>query len=171
MAAVHRLLVDWDNDGTFGNALADVFGDLKAGTLSARRGRTYGSQVIAQVSAGTMKFNLRDNANVYNPQNSASRLVGKLAGGQRVRWTIKDTAASLAETTVWQGYLDEPRVRKHRGEFPEVEMSALGIMQRLEAIQVGRRSLREHHDRCRGRPYRGSLPVSTRATTASPART
>ena len=136
MAAVHRLLVDWDNDGAFANPLADVFGDLKAGSLSAKRGRTYGSQVIAQVSAGTMRFDLRDNANVYNPQNGASKLVGKLAGGQRVRWTIKDTAVGLAETTVWQGYLDEPRVRKHRGEFPEVEMSALGIMQRLEAIQV-----------------------------------
>ena len=110
--------------------------DLKAGSLNAKRGRTYGSQVIAQVSAGTMQFTLRDNANVYNPQNAASRLAGKLAGGQRVRWTIKDTAVSLAETTVWQGYLDEPRVRKHRDDFPEVEMNALGIMQRLEAIQV-----------------------------------
>ena len=132
----YTLEIDWDNDGNFANARSDIYGSLIPGTLECFRGRSYGSQVVAQVVAGRMSFQLTDPDRVFDAGNPNSPLAGKLAGGQRIRWSMSNPGVGLTATTIWQGYVDEPTVRRSRTEFSSVQMRALGVMSRLSGVVV-----------------------------------
>ena len=59
IARDYRLRVDWDGDGTFGNAHSDVTGALVA-LPRAVRGRNYGDQIYGRSEAGNLEAVLRN---------------------------------------------------------------------------------------------------------------
>jgi hypothetical protein len=86
---VLSVLVDWDNDGDFGDAYEDVSGDvLRSAPMQSVRGRDQ-VQALAPPMAGSSTATLDNDARTYSPQNGSGPLYGLLLPGRRVRHTAE----------------------------------------------------------------------------------
>ena len=117
---VVTLEIDWDNDGTFSHAAADVTVDLVRHSLRTTRGRTLQSR--RKATAGRLEAKLWNRAAKYDPINSSSPIYEKDLTGIRVR-------VKLDGTVVWSGILDAPRYR--RRPVPQLDIIALGRLSTL----------------------------------------
>ena len=118
--AVVTLEIDWDNDGTFSHAAADVTDDLVRHSLRTTRGRTLQSR--RKAVAGRLEAKLWNRAAKYDPVNSSSPIYEKDLTGVRVR-------VKMDGVTVWSGILDAPRYR--RRPVPQLDIIALGRISAL----------------------------------------
>ena len=118
--AVVTLEIDWDNDGTFSHAAADVTDDLVRHSLRTTRGRTLQSR--RKATAGRLQAKLWNRTEKYNLENSSSPIFGQDFTGVRVR-------VKLDGVTVWAGLLDTPRYRQW--PVQQVTIIALGVLSTL----------------------------------------
>ena len=84
--AEYVLECDWNGDGSYTHAEADVTADLGKFRLIARRGRKYASMVYGRSEAGKLKFKLRNtDGNKYDRFNPSSPLHGLIEPQRMVR--------------------------------------------------------------------------------------
>ena len=114
------LEIDFDNDGTFGHAAADVTGDLVRHSLRTTRGRTLQSR--RKATAGRLEARLWNLAAKYDPSTPRQPIYQKELTGVRVR-------VQLNGETVWGGILDRPRYRQR--PVPQLDIIALGKLASL----------------------------------------
>ena len=125
----YRLLVDWDNDGTYANANADVWPRTIEGTFRCKRGRNFASQRTGRSVAGSLEVQIDNRDGLLDPDNTGSPLNGLLSGGRRIRWQMNDGAGALE--TQWTGWLrDITQMDRHTG-FDRVRLRAWGVISRL----------------------------------------
>ena len=101
VVADYTLQVDWDNDGNYANANADVWGKVIEDTFQCRRGRNFASQRIGRSVAGQLLVQLDNRDGLFDPDNTMGALSGLLGSGRRVRWQVNDGAGVLV--TQWTG--------------------------------------------------------------------
>ena len=121
--------MDWDNDGTYGNAEADVWPRLIVNTFNCRRGRNFASQLLGRSVAGALDCVLDNKDGLFDPENSNSALNGLLGGGRRVRWRMDDGTGTLV--TQWTGWLDKIDQDDKLTGLDQVRLRALGVLSRL----------------------------------------
>ena len=115
------LEIDFDNDGTYGHAAADVTGDLVKRSLRATRGRTLQSR--RRANAGRLQCRLWNRNGKYDPINSSEpHLTERDISGIPIRFRIDGV-------TVWAGLLDD--IRYVNSLVPYVEIIALGRLSTL----------------------------------------
>ena len=129
------LEVDWDNDGTYGNANADVWPRVIEGTFSCKRGRNFASQRTGRSVAGSLEVQLDNRDGLFDPDNTMSALSGLLSGGRRIRWQMNDGAGNLV--TQWTGWLRTIEQRDRYTGFDRVRFRALGVISRLNPPREG----------------------------------
>lgn len=78
----YQLAVDWDNDGTFGEAEDDISADVLS--LDAKRGRDYASQLTGRSVAGKLTAVLDNESQKYSSFNTGSPITGKVLPGRKV---------------------------------------------------------------------------------------
>ena len=84
--AEYVLECDWNGDGSYTHAEADVTADLGKFRLIARRGRKYASMVYGRSEAGKLKFKLRNtDGNKYDRFNTSSPLHGLIEPQRMIR--------------------------------------------------------------------------------------
>ena len=110
MPASYTLEVDWDGDGTFGNANADVTSE--ALDVAWERGRDYASALLGRSIAGKLSATLMNTDGKYSPSNTGSALTGKILPGRTVRLKAGSGSFPYAfpmafnDGVQWQGKLD-----------------------------------------------------------------
>ena len=128
----YELLVDWDNDGTFGNAHADVFPRVTAGPIRTFTGRDLAAQRFARASTGTLSATLANDDGLLTNQNYASDLQGKIVPGRAVRLNliINGTLRRL-----WTGQLDDmiPSTTRRR---KTTKMRAFGPLTKIAGLEI-----------------------------------
>ena len=129
VVADYVLQVDWDNDGTYGNANADVWGKVVEGTFQCRRGRNFASQRIGRSVAGQLLVQLDNRDGLFDPDNTMGALSGLLGGGRRVQWQVNDGAGNLVEQ--WTGWLRDIRQRDQQTGFDRVTLRAWEVISLL----------------------------------------
>ena len=77
------VLVDWDNDGNYGNAHSDITSDVI--DVSWSRGRDYASQLSGNSVSGKLTAVIHNTSGKYSPNNTSSALTGKIEPGLRIR--------------------------------------------------------------------------------------
>ena len=128
------LQVDWDNDGTYANANANVWGKVIEDTFQCRRGRNFASQRIGRSVAGQLLVQLDNRDGLFDPDNTMSALSGLLGGGRRVQWQVNDGAGTLV--TQWTGWLRDIRQRDLQTGFDRVTLRAWGVISLLVNDEV-----------------------------------
>ena len=119
-AGVATLEIDFDNDGSFSHAAADVTEDLVRHSLRTTRGRTLQSR--RKATSGRLEAKLWNLRAKYDPINSSSPIYEKDLTGVRVRM-------KLDGVIVWGGILDTPRYRQR--PVPQLDIIALGKLSTL----------------------------------------
>ena len=133
--ADYTLEVDWDNDGSYANANADVWGRVIEGTFRCRRGRNFASQRSGRSVAGSLEVQLDNRDGLLDPDNTPGALNGLLSGGRRVRWRMNDGAGVLE--TQWTGWLRTIEQIDRGSGLDRVRLRALGVISRLNPPRVG----------------------------------
>ena len=133
--AEYTLEVDWENDGTYANANADVWGRVIRGTFNCRRGRNFASQRTGRSVAGSLEVQLDNRDGLLDPDNTPGPLNGLLSGGRRVRWRMNDGAGVLE--TQWTGWLRTIEQFDRATGFDRVRLRALGVISRLNPPRIG----------------------------------
>ena len=72
----YKLEVDWDNDGSYGNAQSDVWPKVMEGTFRCQRGRNFASQRTGRSVAGSLEVQLDNRDGLFDPDNTMSVLTG-----------------------------------------------------------------------------------------------
>lgn len=108
-----RILIDWDNDGVFGDGTGeDVTGRTKQ--ASTFRGNQTGRRILPP-QAGTASVTLTNQSGDYYPDNTGSPISGSIFPGRGVR--IQETYSGTTYI-LWTGKLDtlkaEPRLDERR---------------------------------------------------------
>src|SRR3990167_3594732 len=101
--ATYDWMVDFNANGTFGDANEDITADVLRSEW--RMGRDYASQLTGKSRGGRMILNLDNhtNAGKYNSFNTASAIYGSILPGRKVRLRATDCTGTV---TLWQGFLD-----------------------------------------------------------------
>ena len=107
--ATYKVLVDWDNDGDFGDTGEDITADTIE--LSTVRGRDFASQLTGKSRAGTLMATLENSNNTYNSFNTGSAIAGNILPGRKVQLQTGDSfpyafPIVFSDTPIWTGYLD-----------------------------------------------------------------
>ena len=124
------LLVDWDNDGNYANADADVWPRALEGTFRCKRGRNYGSQRTGRSIAGRLEVRLDNRDGQFNALDGSSPLFGLLDAGKRVRYQVADDNGVLQ--TQWTGWLDDIPQTEVVSGMDTIRLRALGTFTRLD---------------------------------------
>ena len=130
--ADYRLIVDWEGDGTFGHALADVSDDMIS--VVALVGRDYGSQIYGRAISGKLTAQLTDTTGKYSRFDSTSQLFGLALPSRKVRLDMRIGGGSWE--SLWGGYLDTINPRPRRGGYAQIELQALGILSLLQEREI-----------------------------------
>lgn len=107
---IYTLLVDWNNDGDYGDAGEDVSSRIE-GTMSLERGRDFASQLTGKTTAAIFRAVLDNRSGDYSSFNSASPLFGNLLPGRKVRLQVGPNIFPLtfpvdfSGAILWTGYL------------------------------------------------------------------
>ena len=137
--AEYTLEVDWENDGTYANANADIWGRVIEGTFRCRRGRNFASQRSGRSVAGSLEVQLDNRDGLLDPDNTLGALNGLLSGGRRVRWRMNDGAGALE--TQWTGWLRTIEQIDRGSGLDRVRLRALGVISRLNPPRIGQQQL------------------------------
>ena len=106
----YSLLVDWNNDGDFGDASEDVTTDVLE--LQWERGRDVASQLTGRYISGQLEAILKDITGKYASFNSASPLYGNILPGRKVQVQAGsgsfpyDFPIQFNDGVKWTGFLD-----------------------------------------------------------------
>ena len=131
----YKLEVDWDNDGSYGNAESEVWPKVIEGTFRCQRGRNFASQRTGRSVAGSLEVQLDNRDGLFDPDNTMSVLTGLVAGGRRVRWQMDDGTGTLV--TQWTGWLRTiEQIDRYTG-LDRVRLRALGVISRLNPAREG----------------------------------
>lgn len=105
MAVYVRAFIDFDRNGLFAGAYDDVSADL----MSARWniGARGANQSVGNAGRATLRLN--DEAGIYNPDNAASPIYGKLRPRVNVKITVAQTPYS-AQHVAFRGYVEAVRL-------------------------------------------------------------
>lgn len=122
--------VDWDGDGTFGNANADISSDMLE-IVGYNRGRDYASQLYGRSVAGVCTLIIRNDDAKYSRFNTSSPIFGKILPNRRVR--IKSATNGGGATVQWHGYLDDITAEVGPGGANEARLTAFGILAKIQA--------------------------------------
>ena len=133
--AEYTLEVDWDNDGSYANANADVWGRVIEGTFRCRRGRNFASQRSGRSVAGSLEVQLDNRDGLLDPDNTPGPLNGLLSGGRRVRWRMNDGNGILE--TQWTGWLRTIEQMDQGTGLDRIRLRALGVISRLNPPRIG----------------------------------
>ena len=125
-----RVEVDWDGDDSFANDLSDVT-DLLVAIPTCKRGRDYTGSLEGIALAGILECTVLDEEAIFDRENSASPLFGKVLPGRRVRVRVLRNGEY---TTIWSGVLDQPSPAYKYGNFRHVTIPALGPLSLLNTI-------------------------------------
>ena len=130
-----QILVDWDGDGSFGNANSDVSADVIA-IPTVRRGRNYGSQILAYSVAGRLEAVLRNDVDdKYNHANGASPLFGLARAGKAIRYSLWHPTNATWDVQ-WTGTLDDVERIQRTGGRHVVKLHAFGVFARLREVEI-----------------------------------
>ena len=126
--ATYKLEVDWDGNGTYGHADADVYPDIR-GRVRARRGKNYNTELYGRATAGSLTCQLYNYDRKYDRFNTGSALFGLVVPGRRVRLMMSINSDTPEQ--IWGGVLDEIREAEARGGADVATMRARGIFLQL----------------------------------------
>ena len=85
---IYRIEIDWDGDGSFAHANANVFDDLIQ--FNCYRGRSYGDMIYGRSEAGEMRIVLNNDDGKYNRFNAGSPLHSLVLPGRLARFSMRD---------------------------------------------------------------------------------
>ena len=127
-----KVEIDWDGDGSFANAHADISEDIL--TISTcKRGRDYSSHFFGRSLAGVFQCRLRNDTDIYNRFNENSDLSGLVVPGRLVRVYTVNNGVARQE---WGGVLDELRPVSWTGGRKVLNLRALGYLSLLRANEI-----------------------------------
>ena len=141
----YELLVDWDGDGQFNNAYADIFPDIVQ-PVRAFTGRDLVAQRFAQSVVGKLEAVLNNAGGGTDPANSAalqpagkyvntnyrSPLFGLILPNRLVQLNM---VVSGTTSALWTGYLDDVRQSTDR-QNRTATLTALGPLSKLTDVVV-----------------------------------
>jgi len=128
---VYKFEVDWDHDGAYGNANADVTADvMSTSPWTWGRGRAGDSTLTQKSNAGTLSFVLNNSAGKYSSFNTSGALYGKLLPGRRIRVKMGLTSAT---TLVWSGRLDSIVPDAKLYSITTAKLKAFGVLGTIAA--------------------------------------
>lgn len=82
-----RVLIDWNQDGSYGGAYDDVSAYL-IDTLKAFRGRAYPSPLTGRAKPGDFSCTLENRSGLFSSHNEAGGLFGYLGPGRKLRYQL-----------------------------------------------------------------------------------
>ena len=127
-----KVEIDWDGDGSFANAHADISEDIL--TISTcKRGRDYSSHFFGRSLAGVFQCRLRNDTDIYNRFNSNSDLAGLVVPGRLVKVSTVNNGVARQE---WGGVLDELKPVSWTGGRKVLNLRALGYFSSLRANEI-----------------------------------
>jgi hypothetical protein len=98
-----RILVDWDDDGTFGGTGENITTRVRWPTVRTTRGNTSGRRILPP-SAGTASLIVDNQTGDYYPDNGGSPLSPNVIPGRRLR--IQDEHLGTLYR-LWTGHIDD----------------------------------------------------------------
>lgn len=113
------LEVDWDNNGSFSNALSDVTSLCLS--VDCTRGRNYSSQLTGRSQAGTMTVVLNNMSELFSSLNTSSPIYGKNLPGRKIRLRTANP-----DHVLWAGYLNSIVPKTVVGPWATATLNALG---------------------------------------------
>lgn len=135
-APTWKLEVDWNGNGTFGEANENIIVYvLQQDGIHTRRGRDQASQLTGRSNAGTLTCRLNNNDGRFSSFNTSSPLSPNILPGRRVRL---QATVGVATYTVWQGFLESVVPEVDAASFPTVVLRASGPLAWLN--DIGRRA-------------------------------
>jgi hypothetical protein len=99
--ADYEILVDWDNDGDFLDAIENITNSMESAQFF--RGRDYASQLTGKARAGRLELILNNSDKRFNAFLDSGPLYGNLLAGRPIKITM-DVGGQ--KTTLWYGFLD-----------------------------------------------------------------
>lgn len=123
VAATYELMVDWNNNGTFGDANEDITADMLRAEWVL--GRDFASMLTGR-ARGTRLLVTLDNDTIdgkYSSFNSASLIFGNILPGRKVRLRATDASGTV---TIWQGFLDRINPQVSLGAPKTALLEAIG---------------------------------------------
>ena len=130
----YRVRVDWDGDGTFGNAHADVTGNLVALPVAVR-GRNYGDQIYGRSEAGFLEAVLRNSDGLYNRFDNTSDLADLVVPGRLVEFAVR-RSGQAAYRVQWTGLLDDVKPLEAQSGRNRVQLTAFGPLSLIIQTEV-----------------------------------
>ena len=138
--ATFTLQVDWDNDGNYGNANADITSDVVS--VSWSRGRDYASQLSGNSKSGKLTAELHNTSGKYSPNNTSSPITGKVEPALRIR-ALAGTGSFpytfpviFNNNVVWSGRLQEIRPSPSSKGAKRARLTAFGSLGYLNDYRV-----------------------------------
>ena len=149
LMGVYRILIDWNGNGTLGDANEDITADVM--NMESFRGRDSASQLSGRSRAGSLILTLENSAGKYNSFNSASAIYGNILPGRKVQVQTFDSfpytfPIVFAGTPVWTGYLDRIEISPSPHHAHRATLYASGVLARVAgkkahvAMQTSRRT-------------------------------
>ena len=127
---LYRFRVDWDGDGTFGHAQADI--TQKVWQLRSRYGKDKASTLNGRAVAGTLSATLYNPSGLFSGFNTSSPISGLIKPRRKVQLQMK-VAAPDAWTDLWTGWLITIVPENPIKELPRAKLSAHGSLALLNA--------------------------------------
>lgn len=101
--ATYEIMVDWNNNGSFGDSNEDITADVLR--MEWMMGRDFASMLTGRARGGRCLINLDNDrtAGKYNSFNSSSAIFGDILPGRAVRIRATDASGTVV---LWAGFLD-----------------------------------------------------------------
>lgn len=123
---VLRLYVDWNGDGAFGHANAEITSFID-GPGSYTVGRDRANQLIGKSKEGSFEYTLRNDTKIFSKFYASSPIYGKMKPNRQVKLTCQIGAA--AETTIFAGRLTKiVPIQGQSSGYRKVKILAQGIL-------------------------------------------
>lgn len=131
----YRVLVDWDNSGSFIGSYDEITSDVLS--VNFRRGRDYASQLTGNSTAGKFTAILDNTSGKYSPLNTSSVLSGNIVPARSVRIERGASSAfpytfpfdfSTEAAPMWTGKLQTIAPKPASHDVATVTLEAYGAL-------------------------------------------